>query len=325
MILLIEQPAALQLQQVILVFGSGLIGTAIVDELCARSNFTRKRMDLSWTNPILQQQQLRRVEDSVARLCGRGGCGSVDVVWSAGRAGFNAVSSQTEPELASFEAVLTMACRIATEYPRLSLGFSLTSSAGGLFEGQKSVGPGAIPAPRRPYGTLKLQQEELLSASSVPIVKRIFRLTSVYGYVRGDQRRGLIGTLLLNGLRQQVSAINGHMSTLRDFTWIEDIARCIVHEFMSRNSQDATHLLASGMPSSIYEIQKMIEATIGRAIFVSYLHDPDNWQDTTFAPSAAPVSWTPSHLRTNIRKIYYETIASGVAFQRTARTSHSSP
>jgi len=149
------------------------------------------------------------------------------------------------------------------------------------------------------------------------MVRRIYRLTSVYGYARPGQRLGLIGTLLLNGLRQRVSSISGRMSTLRDFTWVEDIARFMAGDMLNPEHRTplATYLLASGTPSSIRAIQKIIEDVIGRAIYVSYAQEPSNFEDTTFERVADAGLWVSSDLRTNIKKIYYEALSNAVTFE----------
>src|SRR5256885_1733395 len=80
---------------------------------------------------------------------------------------------------------------------------------GGLFEGQRHIERDSVPEPRRPYGELKLRQEQLLASSSAPLVRCVYRLTSVYGHAHTRRRQGLIPTLVVNGLRHRVSTIVG--------------------------------------------------------------------------------------------------------------------
>jgi UDP-glucose 4-epimerase len=305
--------------RVIPVFGVGFIGAALIDELKLRATFDQESWPLSWADAQLQCEQLGALEERLVQLLVTAGADSrLELVWSAGRAGFEATDADTQPELASFAAVLDMVARLERRRAPVRIGFSLTSSAGGLFEGQNHVGPDSTPAPRRPYGVLKLRQEQLLADCPVTMVKRVYRLTSVYGHVRRAQRRGLVATLLLNGLRQRVSSIIGRMSTLRDFTWVEDIARFIGRDVMADSGADASAILASGRPSSIYEIQRIIETVIGRAIYVSYAQAATNREDTTFARHALPAGWRSSDLRTNISRMYHEAIGSGIAFEKAA-------
>ncbi|HWN42145.1 MAG TPA: NAD-dependent epimerase/dehydratase family protein [Thermoanaerobaculia bacterium] len=319
MILLTEagvgQPA-----KTIAIFGAGLIGEATARALGRHAALCRDIFPLDWSNAERQERQLAALESKLTEALVEAANASpcVDLLWSAGRAGFGAGLGETTHELASFQAVLALAVRLAASSPGARIIFHLISSAGGLFEGQRQVDCRAVAAPRRPYSLLKQRQEELLAAA--PIASRVYRLSSVYGFVRPGQRIGLISILLLNGLRHRVTHINGRMSTLRDFVFAEDIADFLARAILVDIAL-AAHpvILAHGKPTSIWEIQRLIESVIGRRIYLSYSLMPENSEDSTFSPAVLPSGWRPSDLASNIRRIYHEALRSGAAFSQPQR------
>ncbi|HEX6898354.1 MAG TPA: NAD-dependent epimerase/dehydratase family protein [Thermoanaerobaculia bacterium] len=303
------------------VFGVGLLGSAIVNAVTSTAHPRVERIPLSWTDPALQERQLQELEARIAAPLQESPAACLKVLWSAGRAGFAATEAEIAVELESFQAVLGMTERLARRFPDAGMGFYLLSSAGGLFEGQRHVDQDSKPEPRRPYGVLKQRQEQLLAASGAPITKRIYRPTSVYGYLRPNQRIGLISTLILNGLRHQVSNITAWMSTLRDFVFVEDIARYISRVLLEDDArgEESTAVLAHAKPFSIFEIEKMVENVLGRKIYVSYSLEPSNQEDITFSHSVLPPGWHSSDLSSNISLIYKEAVASGAAFGQPPR------
>jgi UDP-glucose 4-epimerase len=304
--------------RVIAVFGVGLIGSALVDALTSSPAFARREIPVKWTDPLLRGRQLATVEADLCTVLRSRRDASLRLVWAAGRAGFASTDPETRPELEAFRAVLDLARSVARKFPAARVSFVLISSAGGVFEGQRSVGARSVPSPTRPYGRLKRSQEELLEGDDGSLVAKIYRLTSVYGYVRPRQRLGVIPTLIRNGIRHQKTHIVGRMDTLRDFAWIEDIstflARALVDDVEA--ATPSTFVLGSSKPSSLSEIQHIVEATLGRRIYVSYSLAPTNEVDITFAPSALPPGWHSSDLRSNVARVYKDALSSGTVFAR---------
>ena len=319
MILLTPCPAMRQeVRPVATIFGAGTIGSAVADSLRNSAQMEATVLDLDWSLPdrfakCLAAIELRLVELLQSERDGRR-LTSLHVIWSAGRAGFFSTDDDVDRELDHFRSVLRCAERLAESIPDVPVTVVLTSSAGGLFEGQHGVRPETPPFATRPYGRLKLQQEEMLLASRAPLTRKIYRLTSVYGYIRPDQRRGLIPTLIANGLRQRSSQITGLASTVRDYVWIEDIAEYLSQGVLRNSGGDCTTILASTKPSSILEIQRMVEAAIGRPLYVCYLPQATNSSPITFDTSAVPDDWRPSELATNVRKIAVDAMARQTAF-----------
>jgi len=308
---------------VVAIVGTGLIGAATVEALSRRASFQLSELPLDWNEPVLQGRQLAAIEEAIAAEAAAAAAGGrrpvLDVLWSAGLAGFAASPEQTSRELASFCAVLASAVRLAGDPNLAGARFHLVSSAGGLFEGQRQVDGRSTPAPRRPYGDLKLEQERLLTASGLD--GRVYRLSSVYGSARPGQRIGLIWMLLVNGIRHRVTAINGRMDTLRDFVLVDDVADFLAGAILDHDARPigSPVLLAHGRPSSIWEVQKLVESVVAHRVYVSYSLAPENSEDTTFATTGLPPRWHPSDLASNVRRMYREAVQSGTAFSTVTR------
>lgn len=310
---------------VIALFGAGLLGSSVVNEVTTSGRFVDERLDLAWNDVALQAAHLHVLEARIHAALDGSGSGthasdarssSLKFFWSAGRAGFASTEGEAELELASFRALLGLVTRVAERFPSTRTSFYLLSSAGGLFQGQRFVDRSSKPSPRIPYGALKLRQEELLGAIDASIAKRVFRLTSVYGHLNPNHRSGLISSLISNGIRRRVTPITGWLSTLRDFIFVEDVARFIAPLLMDANEEapDSSLLLAHGKPCSILEIQGMVERALGYRIYVRYSLDPSNREDITFSNGVLPSGWQSSDIDSNIERICKLAISSGAAF-----------
>lgn len=325
MILLRSADVAPSEARAVAVFGVGLIGAAIVSALEAASPLRRDEYALSWRRDESLSERLAEIERAITAALaddrgspGSGLRGRLAFVWSAGRADLSSRADETAGELASLDSVLETAERLALGNPALEVAFCLISSAGGLFEGQRAVGRTSRPSPQRPYGRLKLRQEELLAASRAPMVRLVYRLASVYGHISPGHRRGLIPTLVLNGIRREVSTITGRMDTLRDFVWVEDVAGFVASAVLDaeRGRPDQTAVLASTKPSSVHEIRTLVERVLGRRIYVAYAADASNAADVTFSAGAVPAGWRTTDLESSVREIYRRAVSDGAAFDR---------
>jgi UDP-glucose 4-epimerase len=316
--ILVTDPVSRPRQDVFAVFGLGLIGSALVSALKSLASTREERLNFDWARPELQAAQAghleRRLEEIVTSAPA---AARIHFLWSAGRAGFGSSRQETDPELQSFRNVLALTERTALRFPEVPVTFCLMSSAGGLFEGQRQVTRDSLPTPAHPYGCLKLEQERHLVESPAPVRKAIYRLTSVYGPLRPGQRRGLIGTLVVNGLRHRVSEIVGFMSTLRDFVHVEDIAGYLIRKLRSESGvePDSISVLGSIKPFSIFEIQKIVEDTLRHKIYVGYSLQASNSEDITFSADVFPRDWHPSDLKSNVRRLYSETLSKGLVFE----------
>lgn len=302
-------------------FGAGMIGSAIANSLRQSADLNAVVLPLEWRRNDLFPGQLAAIESRISnelsdRSNSTRSTGGLQFIWCAGRAGFSATEGEIAGELDRFKQVLQSVERQAECHPGTTTTMVLMSSAGGLFEGQRGVGIDGIPAPRRPYSRLKLQQEKLLLNSPAPLTRKIYRLTSVYGYIRSQQRRGLIPTLIANGLRQRSSQITGFATTMRDYVWIEDVADYVSQALLNEESAgtDSLETLASGKPSSILEIQQIVEQSICRPLYVRYVPDATNGMAITFDASVLPRNWRPNELSTTVRKIVVDALTHQTAY-----------
>jgi len=301
----------------ILLFGEGLIGSAIAGELGKRGFARLAETILPWNDPPAFDSRLEEIERAISEAdAARPGLETPPapwtVIWSAGSAGFDATAEETAAELSVFRKVVALARRLPRS-SREAVAFALIGSAGGLFEGQRVVDASSSPAPRRPYGRLKLAEEEVLLASTPEIEPAVFRLSSVYGPLAGRHRRGLISTLIANAFEGRVSRINGTPSTLRDFVWVGDVARFVVSRILEGPgiAREKVVTLASCRPASILEIRKLVEDALDRRLYVSFVPTQSNREDITFRSTTTPAGWVPSPLQTNIGLIARSFLAAG--------------
>lgn len=306
--------------RLIALFGAGLIGTAIAEELAGRKFSRIREASVPWDDAPAFAPRLAEIEREISDAAGgRRSVGErspdvrLTVIWSAGNAGFDATREQASAELERFAEIVALTDRLRRRFPARPVALALIGSAGGLFEGQRLVGPASLPAPRRPYGRLKLDEEETLLAAPPGIEPVIFRLASVYGPLAGAHRRGLIPTLIANAFEGRVTRISGTANTLRDFVWVRDAARFVVSRLLGDPgiARESVVTLASCRPASILEIRKLVEDTLGRRLYVSFAPGQTNREDITFRTATMPPGWSPSPLKTNVGLIARARLAAG--------------
>jgi len=292
----------------VLIFGVGLIGSAIRSALIQKKLYIEEYVPFSWTNIENQKLSAKVIETKSFESFIINNTDNIIAIWSAGKAGFQSSQKEISLEILAFSTVLQIIDNLSNRFPVPKLGFYLISSAGGLFEGQRYIQPDSPLTIKRPYGNLKKIQEEMLYNFNKINEKRIFRLSSVYGNISNKMRMGLIPVLIYNGIMQKVTRIVGHSSTLRDFIWSNDVGKYIANMIMSNRPSSnvaSTIILSSGKPSSIYEIQQIIEEIIGRKIYISLSLTPTNAEDITYSHSTLPNNWLSSDMKFSIKKIYY--------------------
>ena len=261
-----------------LLFGTGLVGSSIWRAFSRAGWSTAHMSKDAWADPL---QQSREVRDYCKPHHDH-------IVWAAGRAGFCSDTSAANRELRAFEsatAALKDACGVATS-------FDFISSAGGLFEGSRSVSKGDTPAPLRPYGQLKLDQESVSIATFDSV--RIHRVSSAYGTRSPGMRRSLISELIENTIRQDTTTISGLPETQRDFVYAEDIGRFVARSVADR-TKGGVHHLVSGRPTAIGEAVALAHRICGRPPLVRYT-PPTNDAPITFSPSLRSERFQPTEV-----------------------------
>lgn len=316
--ILLEEQGREDSPRVFAIFGLGLIGSSVVFRLQQDHALDSELVPLDWQDTKIQQVQLAQIEEKILSRLWKAASASTTtaavrlvVLWSAGSAGFRASVAETESELENFRVVLRLVRRIRRRSSQGKITLGLTSSAGGLFEGQRAVNQDSIPTPLRPYGILKRTQETLLSEMGEEFSCRVYRLSSVYGSLGPFRRRGLIPVLIQNGLRQGITRITGTFNTLRDYVWVGDVAAFIASDLRTPHPSGCRFsLLASTKPSSIFEILRLVERVMARPLYVSVAGVASNRADITFAPSCVPPGWRTTDLETTVRRIYLQALAS---------------
>ena len=319
MIILKQKPLSNNEIKIIIIFGAGLIGTSVCNNILKRTEYLATIHPFNWHNLYQTKQDAKNIYkhlSDILILSSNSGNSSrkIAFVWCAGKAGFTASKKIVEDELNNYEVVLDLVIKLRRNFPTTSLFFHLVSSAGGLFEGKHIVNNKTVPEPKRYYGQLKHEQEKRLYKLGTKIVKKVYRPTSAYGFFGPWHRMGLIPTLISNGLKCKVSTIYGNLSTLRDYIFVDDIGTFIEKKiFQDNNSIELPcYFLASGKPSSIFEIKYIIEQILRKKIYVEFrsTSQSENIADITINSSALPIDWAVTDIKVGIRYVR-ESLISG--------------
>jgi UDP-glucose 4-epimerase len=227
----------------------------------------------------------------------------IDIILSAGRAGFDA----TEDELYTEQNLMLGILDILTE--KLShlgpISTHLISSAGGIFEGAACVNPSTPVSPKRPYGVAKQRlEEELIKRQPDNHSLYIYRPSTIYGYAGPKARHGLITVLLQNAVSNRTTHIFADPNTLRDYVSRDDIAAFVWKQIHNSAPGVFSYILASGKPTSIVEILNNCELVVNRAIWVSYSAQLQNSTNITFSKSCIASEFNTSRLIDGITNTY---------------------
>lgn len=293
---------------IICLFGVGLIGTAIKNSF--QQNYFNCKLNYlhfpySWAEREKQKKELNDICKYIKKNKKENSTLKLFIVWSAGKSGFSALEETTIIEYEIYKETLLQLERLVEVNDIEESHFYLLSSAGGVFEGQINVDLTSIPSPKRPYGFLKLNQETFLLERQGFSNKKILRPTSVYSKTNIRNRNGLIGTLMINGLKNKVTNIIGTNTTIRDYILDEDIALFLVQNILMGTNLIAPYtFLASGKTSSLLEIKRKIELLLRKKIFVNYLWNKTNAVDMSYSSSMLPKSLKVSALESNLRILH---------------------
>ena len=279
-----------------LILGTGLVGDAVVQAARLLPNLAADvHFPTAWEDPSKLRSSL------VAAAATLHGHRRVRLFWCAGRAAFGSSAEQCAGELEAFEVVLDWAVELSHS---ADVEFHLTSSAGGLHEGQLLVSAASSALVQRPYGELKLQQERALHASALAS-RFVYRLSSVYGTPLAGRRMGLVSALVLNALQHRSTQITANSWTQRDFVSAYDVGTFMAQDGKTptRALHEGVHYLVSGLPLSIWALQLALERHLFTRVPVHYTTGKDNFQSTTFSPSLRPAHWSVSSVESNLPRL----------------------
>jgi len=288
--------------QIIALFGHGLIGRSIMAALGQSRQARIVSLPFTWDDAQARAGELHTIERRIlARPAGQPKVARVDVIWAAGRSGFEASSEQTAAELTAFGEILSFAARLQNSLPDAHHAFHLLSSAGGLYNGQRNVGCDSVPFATNPYGRAKLEQESHLHLALPHTQRLIYRPASVYGFAGPGTRLGLVAALIHNSIRHQTSRIFGSPHTIRDYVLNLDVGKFIRDRLDDPERRPGTFLLVSGKPTTIFEILQTVGQVLGRRVYHRFENTPSNAADISFSHAALPRSWQPTDIETGIR------------------------
>jgi UDP-glucose 4-epimerase len=298
-------------RQIVALFGAGLIGRSILTAFGKGGAVKARELPFTWNAEhrqlgeleTIQQYILASYEDATISPVT-----AIDIVWAAGRSGFASPKDQTLPEVRAFEKILFFGLQLLGYTADARHSFHFISSAGGLFEGQRHVGQANLARPLRPYGHAKMQQERLLSGLPAPIRKMIYRPSSVYGFSGKGLRLGLVSTLVQNTIRHQASKIFGNSLTIRDYVLASDVGEFIAGRLRDFDKTSGIFTLASGKPTTIFEVLTRIERILGRKTFHAFDKARTNAMDICFSPAILPHGWHPTDLETGLRQTVHSLI-----------------
>ena len=283
------------------IFGLGLIGRSVQNALNRAVQPSTTKFESAWGSADERNRDLEAIASHIGDLLQRDQRKThVDIVWSAGRAGFAASEAECSQELDALKSVIAFASRLMELRQRPQIRFHLLSSAGGLFECQCNVGSGSEPRPLRPYGRTKLEQEKILSALTGHAIKYVYRPSSVYGSSGRGGRAGLIVTLIHSAINNQTTRIFGSYETLRDYVFADDVGKFICRQILRGEPRSQTFLLASGRPASMMEAIRLVERAMNRELLLQFQRSGNNTSSNTFRPSALPHDWFPTQLEIGI-------------------------
>lgn len=288
----------------ILHFGIGLLGTAIKKIILQKEYFEDVHFSedtIDWRKSEESKPYLSHFFKTNAENLSY--LNSIHIIWSAGKAGFNATENQAEHQLFQYKNILSELI-IGLEAKNVKPIFHLLSSGGGLFEGQTLIETNSIPNPQRPYGKMKLAEEQFLLKHPLGFQVYIYRLSSVYSVDVLDKRKGLMNILMENGIKHRVSNIYGQENTIRDYVLDRDIAKFLVSKIYSDKSDGGVFCLASGKPSTIFEIRKQIEKILNKRIFISFSFIKNNAANMSYAYTAIAQGFESENQNTCLKKLY---------------------
>jgi len=287
-------------RKIVLLFGSGLIGSSLDARLRRIGYQLADRLPYAWRDRSQRARNAGSLRRKVTRLPGAGKA-EIHLVWCAGSGSFASRADDLADEKLAFADTLELFRDFSGSNRSV---FHFTSSAGGLFEGQVLVDKESAPRPARPYGEMKLRQEQqLLELSAGPHARvRIYRPSTVFGVHRFKDRAGLVSHLLWNALRNFPTTLEANVHALRDYVYVNDVAKYMAG-MLERNSGAASLVehLVSGRPTSIREIVTIVERMLGRSLLIQYSDKMNNNADITFRSGLMPPGWKPGGLEQGLR------------------------
>lgn len=191
------------------------------------------------------------------------------IVWTAGAGVMRTEQSDLDKEQDVFEAF----CRHARDMlPRERGGIYLVSSAGGMYAGSDDppFDLATEPRPLNAYGRTKQAQERIAVDVLSPVLPlTIGRAANVYGPGQSlSKQQGLVTQLALCALLNRPATIFAPLDTLRDYIYVDDVAREIVSDvrgMIDRGPGIELRIVCSGRSTTIAELIDIVESSTARS------------------------------------------------------------
>ena len=280
-----------------------MIGSAIRYSLERLGFLVSQEFLIDWQDKQQRTATLAKIANALSNLADT--TERISLIWSAGGATFHCSQDEANLELDLFGEIVALAEMLQRENVPTLIGFHLLSSAGGLFEGQRAVGMDSIAIPARPYGRLKLGQEELLKDSFDRSRIWIYRPSSVYGPMKLKSGKGLINHLVQNGRSGKVTVLDARVTALRDYVFSQDIGDFVartVRLALREPGSRTEHFLVSCRSCSIFEVVRKIEQHLKMKLHIRFDENFGNNMDITFRASTQPKGWRPVSLDVGVRQ-----------------------
>lgn len=287
----------------VLMFGLGMIGSAIRDALLLLEYRILADLPVDWQDAGRRARAFCSIQAACVECSPS--LSRLSVAWAAGITDFFSPGSEVNRENVSFEDALRFILNLRQDLASIAFDFHYISSAGGLFEGQRVVTNTSRPSPIRPYGRMKLAQEQVLQASFNVSELAIYRPSSVYGPMTRKGKHGLINKLMQNGRNRQVTVLDAHVMALRDYVYAGDIGNFVgkrIRFWDTGENNDPVHFLVSSRCASIFEVIARVERILNLHLQFRYDENFGNSSSITFNDSVLPPAWHPSILVVGIRQ-----------------------
>ena len=149
-------------------------------------------------------------------------------------------------------------------------------SSGGTVYGMNQVCPlreGMETNPINSYGVQKVKNEKLLYLYQYlyGLDYRIIRLSNPFGpYQRPNGILGAVTTFTYKALKGEEIVVYGDGSVVRDYIYIEDAVKAILN-IADDEGEDRLYNVGSGMGTSLCQLLKIIEDTLGLTLKIRYV------------------------------------------------------
>lgn len=271
-----------------LFFGLGLIGNTFYELIHKKFICQDESLPFDWDKQEQTTLEIQQIIQKIVDLKDEK-TDKIDIFWTAGKGGFEESDLVLQQEMEKFKAGVSLLIHSLSALFPQKITLHFFSSAGGLFEGQSYIHEHSVPQPLRPYGQLKLDQENYLKSFENNCNIFIYRPSTVYGYKKNG-RSGLIKKILLDSIQGKTVQIFASINALRDYILVDDIAQFLLYNFKGYHAAEKTHcfFLVSGKPSPIYEILQAVKKIVRKSIFTQYTSVKNNSLDITFSRNLIP-------------------------------------